>query len=155
MELHFANKKLVAPVDLESLPAVQVEQLRLSGKPVFGIDAKNATETLAETFAAEFDELGCAELWQVLEGQHLRFDCWVFNADTAMVFEANTLTDTGIGMIQFDFEILVKSTPELEALRDALDVAFRNAPNDETEVESPLGAYKQAVKNSQARNETE
>ena len=146
MELHFRNKRIISPAHFDSVSAVHLEQLRLCGKPVFGVDAKTAAETLAETFLAEGDGLGSAELWEVLEGDTLRFDCWVFNADTSAVFEAGTLTDTGVGMIQFDFEVLYKSTPELEALRDALESAFRNAPNDEEPDNSPLGVYSQLVK---------
>jgi hypothetical protein len=125
MDLEFHNKREITPSNLDSLSKVHLEQLRIAGKPVYGKHSASAAETLAQTFAAEEEGEGNAEIWQVLDGERHIYDCWIFDVDSAMVFEANTPTDTGVGMIQFHFEVLTKTTSELEALAKALQQAFR------------------------------
>jgi hypothetical protein len=124
MSLEFHNKREITPNNLASLSEAHLEQLRMAGKPVYGKHSDSAAETLAQTFAAEEEGEGNAELWQVLNSEKHTYDCWVFDVDSAMVFEANTPTDTGVGMIQFHFEVLTKTRPELEALAKALQKAF-------------------------------
>lgn len=152
MKLRFQNRRLVTPDNLSILSPVQTEQLRLSGKPVYGVDAQSPVETLAATFVAEGDGKGSVEFWEVAADTtpgKVLYEVWVFDVDSAVVFHAGTTTDTGVGMIQNDFDPMDESTPELEALARAIQQAYDTHPPEERAEESdPLAAYRDAVGNA-------
>jgi len=154
--LQFRNYRRVTPETIGRLTPVQQEQLTLSGKPVYGRDAQTPAETLEMTFAAEEGDEGEAELWEVVENDTPRYDVWIFDVDSAMVFEAGTATDTGVGMIQNYFVEIRTNKPT--DLAKALQNAFRNRPNEDAASNSPaLSAYRtaiDAVMSAESDNET-
>ncbi len=62
MTLQFRNYRRITPDTIDHLTPIQQEQLRASGKPVYGKHAQTPAETLAMTFAAEEGDEGEAEL---------------------------------------------------------------------------------------------
>ena len=149
MTLQFKDKRTITPDNLTTLSAVHLEQLRLSGV-AYGHDSTTASETLAQTFAAEADDRGNAEFWRVLDATSNApiYDVWVFDVDTAMVFHANSTTDSGVSMMQNFFDIVAIATPELQTLCDDLQAAYDNAPAGEEHPDTPLDAYRDAVRNA-------
>ncbi len=150
MKLRFQNLQTIRPSNLGVLSKVHLEQLRLSGT-AYGHDSKTPAETLAQTFSAEEDGLGFTEFWQVADDQsnEILYDVWVFDVDTAMVYFADTTEDVGVSMMQFSFDIVeVNDTLDQEELCADLQEAYENKPDEaETDSSSPLGAYKEALKN--------
>ncbi len=150
MKLRFENMQTITPNNLEGLSKIHLEQLKVSGT-AYGHDSKTATETLAQTFSAEEDGQGYAEFWQVADQatDEILYDVWVFDVDTAMVYFANTTDDVGVSMMQFSFDICEDNDQiDQEELCADLQEAYENKPESETDPNTPLGAYQQAIQNS-------
>ena len=105
---------------------------------------------LFRSFATEADGRGSAEFWRVVDALSnvSMYDVWVFDVDTAMVFHADSTTDSGVSMMQNDFDVVVVATAELQTLCDDLQAAYGNADKDDENSDTPLGAYRDAVRNA-------
>ncbi|MEY4530605.1 MAG: hypothetical protein RLZZ156_1326 [Deinococcota bacterium] len=150
MKLRFENMQTITPDNLQGLTKIHLEQLKVSGT-AYGHDSKTAAETLAQTFSAEEDGLGYAEFWQVADQatDEILYDVWVFDVDTAMVYFANTTNDVGVSMMQFSFDICENNDQiDQEELCADLQEAYENKPEPQTNPNTPLGAYQQAIQNS-------
>ena len=148
MDLKFINFNLIDEDSLDGLSEFQKKQLLAAGKGCFeGPDddyIKDVYAVLGETYE------GNCEFWQVIsiedENKPL-YDVYIFNVDTAIVFHSNTIKDTGVGMIQYDFDPIYEETKENRTLADALQKAFNEKPTvDYLDPNTPAGAYQKALK---------
>jgi hypothetical protein len=145
MELIFQNFYLVDEENLDTLNDLRKNQLDLAGKLSYGEEVNYET-ALYETYE------GNCEFWEVFDNQALDkplYDIWVFDVDTAVVFFAGTTTDTGVGMIQGDFDPIDSkdNTPENRTLADALGKAFYERDKPEyLDDDGPAQTYEKAVK---------
>ncbi len=154
MELVFKNFYLVDEENLEDLTGVMRAQFEIAGRLCYG------EEVAFDTILYETYEANC-EFWEVFDSQALDnplYEVWVFDVDTAVVFWAGTTNDTGVGMIQGDFDPMDKlyDTPENRQLAQALGKAFYNRqPTNHLADEGAAQTYQNALKNiKQQDNET-
>lgn len=129
--LKFQNRRRITFANYESLPEIFLRQMGISARLGYGEDYHTPEDFLEQSE-------GEVELWDVMEvggdGEAV-YDCWVYLADTANVFHHATEIDTGVGMIQFDFNCLKGKDADCKALAMEIQAAFnlRNAiePDEE------------------------
>jgi hypothetical protein len=114
MELKFVNRLEVNKNTLEDLDSFrQLEELYA---------------VMEDEGFLEDDYEGMFEFWQVEDagnpGQPV-YDVWLLHVDTGTVFRADTLEDTGVGMIQNYFDN-ISAGENGDALAKALQKAFYN-----------------------------
>lgn len=151
-ELAFQNRRIITEENIHTLSPIQRIQLIISGELCFGIVYDDARDVLTETYH------GNCELWDVVNAANhaeVLYDVWIFNVDTATVFYAGREEETGVGMIQYDFDTIENYTQEGRELAKALQKAYDQIP--EREEDENLGsaseAYKKALKD--AKKDTE
>jgi hypothetical protein len=96
MSARFVDKQEITSID--SLSAVQREQLRLAGKAYDGEDLP-AEQRIGDEEPALFR----LTLWRVVDGDDHLYDAWLYQVDSGSFFRANTAEDVG-GIIQFGLE---------------------------------------------------
>jgi hypothetical protein len=152
MKLLFKNFKLIQKKDLLKLDSIYQNQLLVVVRAFWG-KTTPIKKVLDETYE------GNIEFWQVVDAKEpdkILYDVWVANADTAAVFYSGTTTNTTVGMIQFYFDTLDITTPELEALAKNLQIAFNDRPDVyDLDANSPQAAYLKAVREIQKNTDSE
>lgn len=123
--LKFQNRRRITFENYESLPEIYLRQMGISAQLGFGEDYHSPVDFLEQSE-------GEVELWDVVEqggNGEVIYDCWVYVVDTANVFHHATEIDTGVGMIQFDFDCLKGKDADCKALSMEIQAAFnlRNA----------------------------
>lgn len=124
--LIFQNCRMITHENYKELQPVYLEQMAIVAGFGFGEEYTTAEHFLEQSGDGDIEQ-GEVELWDVVSENNLQkvlYDCWVYLADTANVFEAGTAIDTGIGMCQWSFEQLRNKEDKAEllnALQDAFD----------------------------------
>ncbi len=132
--LIFKNCRIITQENYKELAPVYLEQMALSAGFGFGEEFTTAEEFLEQSGDGDIEQ-GEIEFWDVVsekEPNKVLYNCWVYLADTANVFEAGTAIDTGIGMCQWSFELLRAKEDKAELL-DALQDAFDLKDKEEEE----------------------
>ena len=120
--LRFTNMRMVNNSNYAALSALHLQQMGRAATLVFGAEYKTPVEFLEQTGDGEAAD-GGAELWDVVDDEgRVKYEAWVYLADTCTVFLAGTDTDAGVGMSQWSFD--VHAAPATEALAEALQAAF-------------------------------
>ncbi|MFX1450011.1 MAG: hypothetical protein ACFFCM_04150 [Promethearchaeota archaeon] len=156
MNLIFKNFRLIDYKTINELNDIQKEQMLIVGKQCFDTPGDEFIDSL-EDFLDQTYEGNC-ELWEVVNEENPKrpiYDVWVVNVDTAVVFFANTTKDTGVGMIQNDFDPLEEDTEEARKLAVALQTAFKNRPKIDYLPPGAAKAYHDAVREIQKAEEEE
>lgn len=125
MELQFKNCRIIDASNYQDLSEVHLQQMAISGKNGFGEGTETAEDFLTETGDGEIEE-GAVELWDIVDNSNpdkVLFECWVYLADTANIFNAGTTEDTRLVMIQWGFENY-SDNPALDAYIEPLHKAF-------------------------------
>lgn len=118
--LKFQNRRRITFDNFQSLPEIFFRQMGISARLGFGDEFSTPEDFLEESE-------GEVELWDVVEQDgngEVIYDCWVYLADTANVFHHATDIDTGVGMIQFDFDCLKGKDADCKALAMEIQAAF-------------------------------
>lgn len=138
--LVFKKKLDVNSDNLDSLTEVARAQLFKSWEAYQGEEARS----LSDMFEPDNDEgLAFCEHFQVYEDADDRapkYDVWVLNSDTASVFYAGTAEETGIAMIQGDFDPLNNEEKDSAMQSLAVDLqegysVFIRSESDDDEID--------------------
>jgi len=123
--LQFKNKRIIDAKNYKTLNEVYITQMAIGATLGFGEEYNTAEHFLAECGDGDIED-GQVELWDIVEASnpdHVLYDCWCYLVDTANVFHAGTVQETGVGMCQFSFDDHT-NTEEGRNLAQDLQTAF-------------------------------
>lgn len=138
--LFFKNCRIITQENYKDLAPVYLEQMGITAGFGFGEEFTTAEDLLEQSGDGDMEDAE-VELWDVVaenEPNKVLYNCWVYLADTANVFEAGTAIDIGIGMCQWSFELLRTTEDKaelLDALQEAFDLKYDDTEEDKEDTE--------------------